>query len=105
MNILKKSYEINKRRLKVILKLLKNKTGGITDPELKEANKELVMYPGWFIHDLVIVFTHLIIIILIGSPLLLVTLYERINYRSFSLSNDAYSINEDDLNSTVFLLP
>ena len=87
------------------MKLLKNKTGGITDLELKVANKELVMYPGWFLQDLLIVFTHLIIIILIGSPMLLVTLYERINYSYFSLSDVAYSINEDDLDSTFFLLP
>ena len=56
--------------------------------ELTEANKELILFPGWLVVDIFTVLFHIIIIFLLMVPVLGFFLLESVLYSSYSLSPD-----------------
>jgi len=68
-------YEINTINIKNIISLQQKETKYIKPEEIKEANKHLVEIPYWYFYDLLYVLIHFTIIILIGSPILLLTIF------------------------------
>ena len=84
-----KLYDINMKRLNNHLYLLMQLPEKIeTLEELTEANKELILFPGWLVVDIFTVLFHIIIIFLLMVPVLGFFLLESVLYSSYSLSPD-----------------
>lgn len=69
------------------------------------ANKELILFGGWYIVDSVTVVAHLLTTFLLITPAFAFTLMERILYSPFSLIPQQYIITQEDLLFNYWLLP
>lgn len=86
---MKKLYYLDRKRLNNHFFLLMQLPEKIETPEeLTEANKELIMFPGWMVVDLFTVLFHIITILLLMAPVLGFFLLENVLYSDFSLSPD-----------------
>ena len=78
-------FEIDQVFTNHYINALMNLTRDIPLETLNVLNKELILYNGWQVYDLISVCVHLIIFLIIGCPLLVISLLERVNYAEYSL--------------------
>jgi hypothetical protein len=66
-----------------------NEIDDISDKDLVEANKELILFKNWWLYDFMTVIFHFIIIFLLGFPMIYFSIFERQNYYPYALE-DSY---------------
>jgi hypothetical protein len=76
-----------------------------TPEELTLANKELILFGGWYIVDLITVVLHLLAIFILITPAFAFTLLERVLYSPFSLIPEQYIITQEDVTENYWQLP
>jgi hypothetical protein len=76
-----------------------------TPEELALANKELILFGGWYIVDSITVVAHLLTTFILITPPLAFTLLERVLYSPFSLIPEQYIITQEDVTENYWQLP
>jgi hypothetical protein len=76
-----------------------------TPEELALANKELILFGGWYLVDLITVVAHLLTTFILITPTFAFTLLERVLYSPFSLIPEQYIITEEDVTENYWQLP
>jgi hypothetical protein len=70
-----------------------DKTEGISEKDLIQANNELILYPGWFFIDLIIVLFHFITALLLGCPIIIILVSSRLFYYPYNLNSPFYTLS------------
>lgn len=100
------NYIIDRQKMQNHFSLLLSHPEKIaTADELNLANKELILFGGWYLADSITVVAHLVSTIVFIIPVFGFTLMERILYSPFSLVPLQYLITSEDLLHNFWLLP
>ena len=76
-----------------------------TREELLIANREIILYPGWFISDFFTVLFHFFTTIILIIPLFSFTILEKILYYPYSLIPSNNLISQEDIFHNIWLIP
>lgn len=76
-----------------------------TREELLIANREIILYPGWFIWDFFTVLFHFLTTIVLIIPLFSFTILEKILYYPYSLIPINDLISYEDIFHNIWLIP
>ena len=92
-----KTYVIDNSKLENNFKLVMGKITELTDVQLEEATVDLILYPRWWLWDVITVAFHMIVGGAITVPLVLLVILNESQYEPWSLKNPQHLIAFNDI--------